>query len=592
MHDFSQKCVGMGIFFTVCIFMVSMGNMPVSAKSESLPGGMKNLAAGHDARIDSVRIIGVEGIPRADLDRIILSKSGGILNDGLIEHDRDALDEYLHEQGWWNAAVASSVDSSKAGALLTYRVEAGARVMFGRIILETPEPVMTILKELLPDFNGKPFTRPILDKLSQSLLSELAVNGFPDAVIEPKLDAHSDTVNVFLYIRPGAKAHVDSIAINGLTVTKDVTVRRELSGFSGREISPDLIAEVRSVIGRLKFLRLKEDPAIEYTPSGKGLLVVTVEEGGQGTFDGVLGYQPSSGGSGSGELVGKVDLGFTNLFGSGRSTRVLWENLGNKSSDLELHYEEPWALGFPVSLNGAFTQEDRQAQDYSRTLFTVGAGHTMGRLQASAGFRYEKVSSDSTRSYGATGIEAGIVWNTVNDPVNPRSGVRYSSNWSMVVKNYRFGGGERTNLTRAEFVFENYIPTVIHQSIAIILRYHDVTAGNGSLDPADRWWLGGASSLRGYREKIFPVVRAVISSVEYRFLTGETSRVFVFVDTGYLQDKVSSEGTLVTRSITRTGYGFGLRLQSKTGLLGFDYGLGQGDSPGEGKLHVRLSTEF
>ena len=46
------------------------------------------------------------------------------------------------------------------------------------------------------------------------------------------------------------------------------------------------------------------------------------------------------------------------------------------------------------------------------------------------------------------------------------------------------------------------------------------------------------------------------------------------------------------KNTTLTGYGFGVRLTSRAGILGFDYGLGRGDSPGEGKLHVRVSTAF
>ncbi|MDP2984218.1 MAG: BamA/TamA family outer membrane protein [Candidatus Latescibacter sp.] len=574
------------------ILLALPGNFTVFAQTVRPPGEQKNRAAAYDARLDSVLVTGIERIPRADIDRIILSRPGGILNDGLIEHDRAALADYLHEQGWWSASVASSVDSTKAErTLLIFRIEAGAPVLFGTIILTVPEGIRSVVKEPPQDLYGKPFTRRALDSLAQAIVIGLADNGFPGASVGPKLTAHGDTIDVVLQVQPGAKAHVDSIVIQGLTVTKDVTVRRELVRFRGRDISPEMVSEVRSAVGRMRFLRLSSDPSIEYTDAGKGLLLVNMEEGSQGTFDGVIGYQPAGGG-GSGELVGKVDLGLANLFGSGRSARVRWENLGNKSSDLELRYEEPWAFGFPVNASGVFSQEDRQAQGYTRTLFSAGIGHTLGRLQANAGFRYEKVSSDSTRSYGATGIEAGISWNAVDNPANPRSGARYAAAWSTVVKNYRFGGGARTSLTRTELGLDNYIPTALHQSVAILLSYRDVTAGNGLLDPSDRWWLGGASTLRGYRERIFPAVRALISTVEYRFLTGETSRVFVFVDTGYLQDRVQSGGGIVTRSLTRTGYGFGLRLQSRAGMLGFDYGLGRGDSPGEGKLHVRLSTEF
>jgi outer membrane protein assembly factor BamA len=579
-------------FLLLLIFLAGWGISTVFAQNASPSEAQKNSEAAVIARVDSVLVTGIEGIPRTDIEHILLSKPGGILNDGLIEHDSTALSEYLHEQGWWNASVASSVDTSKAGrTLLIFSIAAGKQVKFGSIILYIPEGIRRVVKEPPPNLYGKPFTRPSLDSLAREIVTGLADNGYPGASVDPKLTSHGDTLDVVLQVNPGIKAHVDSISIQGLTVTKDVTVRRVLSRFHGRDISPELLSEVRAVVGRMRFLRLSSDPSIDYSDAGRGILLVKMEEGSQGTFDGVLGYQPAASGSG-GELVGKVDLGLANLFGSGRSTNVRWENLGNKSSDLELHYEEPWVLGFPVNATGAFSQEDRQAQGYTRTLFSAGIGHTLGRLQGNAGFRYEKVSSDSTRSYGASGIEAGISWNAVDNPLNPRSGARYSASWSTVVKNYRFGAGARTSLTRTELGMDNYIPTYFNQNVALLLSYRDVTSGNGLLDPSDRFWLGGASTLRGYRERIFPAVRALISTVEYRFLTGEASRVFVFVDTGYLQDRVQSGEETVTQSITRIGYGFGLRLQSKAGVLGFDYGLGKGDSPGEGKLHVRLSTEF
>ena len=42
----------------------------------------------------------------------------------------------------------------------------------------------------------------------------------------------------------------------------------------------------------------------------------------------------------------------------------------------------------------------------------------------------------------------------------------------------------------------------------------------------------------------------------------------------------------------KVGYGIGLRLETRLGLFGIDYGLGEGDRLSNGKVHIRLINEF
>ncbi len=544
-----------------------------------------------EARLDSVRVDGTDALSRAEVMGALLSRPGGVLNDGLVQHDRETLAGYLRERGWWNAEVEAAADSVNGKRILTFRAIPGRRACFGRLEVRLDAPVPGIERKEYAETVGKPFTREDLDRVTGGLLFQLAERGYPGAEVLPRLEARGDTVDVALTVLPGVRARVDSIAVRGLKVTKDHIVRRELERLRGQLVSPEVTATARAAIGRLRFVRTAGDPVVEYTEQGRALLAVPLEEGSRGSFDGAFGYQPATGG-GSGEIVGKVDLGLENLFGTGRALRLHWENLGANTEDMEIGYSEPWALGLPVSLTGSFAQERRENLGYTQTLFTAGAGYDLGRIHASAGVRHERTSADSLASAAATGIEAGASWNALDDLSNPRSGLRYSGAWSSLRKRYRFGARERVTLTRAALSVDNYIPAARNQTVAVLLSYRRVDAGKRVLDPADRFWIGGASSLRGYREQIFPASAALLSTLEYRFLTGGSSRVFVFTDIGHLWNRVRTGERTATTSITRIGYGFGLRIQSKAGTLGFDYGLGKGDGPGDGKLHVRLSTEF
>ncbi len=99
--------------------------------------------------------------------------------------------------------------------------------------------------------------------------------------------------------------------------------------------------------------------------------------------------------------------------------------------------------------------------------------------------------------------------------------------------------------------------------------------------------LGGARSLRGYREEQFRGTRVALGSVEYRYLLGRRSRAIAFVDAGYWY----RDGSNVAKD-TNLGYGIGLRGDTRLGTISIDYGLGEGDDLLDGKLHVGLIREF
>ena len=561
-----------------------------------VPGGEHCLAqvvrsGDVETRIDSVAVAGSDEIPRAEMENLLLSKPGVILNDGLVARDRETLIVYLRENGWWNAAVEAAVDSVGGRIVLTFRATPGKRVRFGRLRLRAGDIFPGGESAALPDLSGKPFSRGELDGVIGGILSALTEDGYPGATVAPFLSARGDTVDVALGLAYGVRAHVDSIAVRGLGTTKDYVIRRELAWLRGRPVSPDIAELARTAVGRLRFLRLETAPVIEYEEDGRAVLVVNLAEGNRSSFDGVLGYQPAGDG-GSGELVGRVDLGLDNLFGTGRSSRVRWENLGGDSQDMEFRYEEPWVFGLPFNVEGTFMQERRPDRGYTRTLLTAGAARAIGRLNAHAGFRNEVVSADSLQSASAVGIEAGASWTALDNPSNPRSGFRYAAEWSSVSKRRRFEPGGRSYLSRKIVGWEQYLPVSRSQTLALNLNYRRIDAGARALDPADRFWLGGSSTIRGYRERVFPANKALLATAEYRFLTGPFSRAFLFADIGHLWNRERQGTRYAERSSTHLGYGFGLRLRSRAGTLGFDYGLGKGDAPGEGKLHVRLSAEF
>ena len=131
-----------------------------------------------------------------------------------------------------------------------------------------------------------------------------------------------------------------------------------------------------------------------------------------------------------------------------------------------------------------------------------------------------------------------------------------------------------------------YYPTWRRQVIAVGL--HGAAAWGDNIPPTELFYLGGANTLRGYDEDWFFGPRRVYANIEYRLLVGRTSQFFVFTDLG----AVTQVDQPTVFDPLRVGYGFGMRLESKGGLLRMDYGLAEGRSALEGKIHVNLGTSF
>ncbi len=102
------------------------------------------------------------------------------------------------------------------------------------------------------------------------------------------------------------------------------------------------------------------------------------------------------------------------------------------------------------------------------------------------------------------------------------------------------------------------------------------------------YFLGGANSLRGSRENQFAGNFIAWMNLEYRYIIGKLSRIYVFNDWGYYRRETAFDET----GNWNYGYGAGVRLETRAGIIGIDYGLGKGDAPVEGKIHFRLRTEF
>jgi len=109
----------------------------------------------------------------------------------------------------------------------------------------------------------------------------------------------------------------------------------------------------------------------------------------------------------------------------------------------------------------------------------------------------------------------------------------------------------------------------------------------------DQDLVGGATTMRGYREGEFRASRWVVTRLEYGVFTADKGRAFAFFDNGVLyRPFLDLAGAAQHETLDRPGYGVGFEAPMSLGRLALTLAYGRGDGPLDGKVHVRLTTQF
>ena len=138
-----------------------------------------------------------------------------------------------------------------------------------------------------------------------------------------------------------------------------------------------------------------------------------------------------------------------------------------------------------------------------------------------------------------------------------------------------------------------FVPVGRRQVVAVMSTFRALDTSERNIPQHEQFDVGGAQSLRGYGEDAFFGYRVVTLVGEYRLLLGRRSRIHVFADGAWLWRRLpGGGGAVVDDQIRLFGYGFGIRSESRLGMIGVDFGLATGEALTEGKIHLRLEGEF
>jgi len=295
-------------------------------------------------------------------------------------------------------------------------------------------------------------------------------------------------------------------------------------------------------------------------------------------------------------LSGQVELELGNIAGTGRRLGVDWSDDGADRAHLGLAWLEPLALGTPLDLEGLLDQE---------VLTDV---HT--RFQADLRVRLPVA--------GAWGVELGVGrdrgtyptgvwvrssrWRT-RAALDHRRLEPLRSGWagSFAVESARRTAETRPDTVGGASGLLEERQTLVRLGLDAELMLGGVTAlgvrgGYAGVQPdardlplAEQERLGGARSLRGYREDQFPGDQVASAQLELRLGNPGRSRLYTFLDLGYVRRATTAAGVIVTKPV---GYGVGLETAGAGGDVSLAIGFPNSFGLDQAKLHVSLLRAF
>lgn len=534
------------------------------------------------SQIQRIDLIGNEKISDEKILKKINFEVGSEIDETEIERwIKEILTVYKNE-GYLNASVSFKKEINT----LKFFIVEGRIFKVGEIELEGnrffSDSYLTSLLSLKP---GTIFKENLLEEDVDVILRNYENSGFPFTKIFPqnfKLD--NNRIYFKLKIEEGPLIRIKKIDVEGNDFTKDYVVKREMRIEKGSIYSQRKIEEAK---GNLQRLNIFDVEAVELIPIEGGWvsLLVKIVEGRTNYIHGVLGYVPSK--NGNPNYTGIVEFIIKNLFGTGRKLSAKWESKTELSRTIYLKYEEPWVFGFPLNVG---VELYSQIEDTTYTSNST-SGYIEAPLFKSLTFKTEfGIEKVNTEDYNSTKYKGKISTSvdTRDEIMNPKRGILYDFFTEYGYK--RISPiqpipdlRERDKVVKMGFSLNHYLNFVRNYVIFGGIDGRQVTSTHESIAVEEQFKLGGTKTVRGYKEEQFYGSRMVWSNLELRFITSRKSRLYLFFDSGYLEN---------TKEKIIYGYGAGVAIDSRLGIFSLDYGVGRDDRIYRGKIHLGLGAEF
>jgi len=307
-------------------------------------------------------------------------------------------------------------------------------------------------------------------------------------------------------------------------------------------------------------------------------------------IDGALGLSSVAGNSSF--LQGTMTLSFFNMFHVGESASLDYDGDKNHQK-FNMEVAKPWLFDYPMSVSGSFGLEVQNNQygflDAEATdLLDIQNGWHIG-----FSFKATETTLDTVTAPGDTETGTyeyyGIEFLLGKTSVPLRDGV-FSTELSLGV-----GGGialRERNYSRSDLEFTTgvQVPLWVHQAFHLRLVTEYLNTAESTLVASEMFRVGGYGSVRGYLDYEFKFRTVAYDQLEYLFYFSPTGSAYIFCDNG-LGFSQSLSAVHWGDKTGFLGYGIGIRIPAKFGVVTLEWARNINDGSSLGRLNVGAGNE-
>jgi len=558
--------------------------------------------------------------------------SGRVYKESEFEEDRRKVIGRYVERGYLSAVMDDPIitKDNRGRLILDIVIKEGPQYKIGDITFVGNTAVSSDeLMSMLKPKKGATFRARKFFESLEDMRVATARHGYAECRVVPqeRLDQEKGIVDFVIRVEEGHILYLEKIVVEGNTKTREKIITREIRLRQGEVLNGEEIERARK---RLEALQFFEQGSVqmslrEGSKPDQRVLAVKVAEGKTGQLQLGAGYSSVD------KLVGFVSVtkrnfdpfDFWSFTGAGQEISFSAEYGGTKNS-FSLSWTEPYWRNKPISIGfDAFNlYQEREGFDWRRSGGGIRLSHQRGEYgRLSYAYRAEQVEILNVTSYAPSDVQAEVGYPsrasytrtttslTTGYTHDNRDDVNFPLSGHFFELQNQFASkilGGNVSFDRPSLTF-SYFRQGLSKNHAIAGRIQYGTISNffernNPIPTAEKFYLGGANSVRGYRERSIQVYTQsgslvgpgrtfMLGNLEYRipFTDDKSFSMVFFYDVG---DVYEGEWEFGLNDL-KSAVGMGVRFNTPMGPIRLDYGYGL-DFPNKnrGQFHFSIGQAF
>lgn len=439
----------------------------------------------------------------------------------------------------------------------------------------------------------------------EQVVTELENNGYPFAkVMTDSIQLTDSSLSYSYEVDKGKLIAVDSFINHGTSKLTKGFIQNYVLIKSKQPYNEARIKNIDKLLQKLPYAIVRQPSNVLFRDN-KADIHLYLDKRKVNSFDFLIGFLP---GSNNGKILitGEVRVHLQNAFKRGEEIYLEWRKLQRQSQLLDVRFNYPYLLNAPIGVNFTFNLEKRDSSSLdlacqlglpyitSSNNYIKGFYKYFQTIVLAADTSYAKLNKKLPNNLDATYSQYGVqaYYEDLDYLFNPRKGFELKLTGSVGTKKIKpnnqittlqddfsgFNYGSLYDSIRRKSIKGDlfwlgnyYLPLGKKQRHILKFGLNGGAVFNRSLLRNELLRIGGNRLLRGFDEQSILASTYSVATVEYRMMMMRNSYFFVFMDAAYVHRKFNNT---IFQDFP-FGFGAGITFETKIGIFGLTYALGQ-----------------